>query len=150
MKKLFTLFLSLILLTTITLPAQASTLDQEIEYFDDGSYIISVIEDETPGIALLSTTKTKSKVATCYSPSNEALWSVTVIGTFTYGTSKCTSSSVSAKAYASTWSIASKSASRSGSKASATATAVQTLNGYEIQRLSKTVTLTCSSTGKFS
>lgn len=152
MKKLFMLLLSFILLLTISLPVRANTLNQQIEYFDDGSYIITIIEDETPDIALFSTTTTKAKTSSAYSSSGQCLWSVTVTGTFTYGdgTSKCTNSSVSAKSYASTWSIASKSASRSGNKASATATAVQYLKGHEVQRKTQTVTLTCSSTGTFS
>lgn len=135
-----------------TMPVLANTPNQQVQYFDDGSYIITVIEDETSNIEFLSTTKTKSKTSTYHSSTGDSMWSVTVTGTFTYGngTSKCTSSSINAKSYVSYWSISSKSASRSGNKASASATAVQTLNGRELQRLTKAVTLTCSSTGRFS
>lgn len=152
MKKLIVLFLSCTLLLNITLPAQANTQNQQIEHFADGSYVITVIENEISDISLFSTTATKAKTSTAYSNSGQKLWSVTVTGTFTYGngTSKCTSSSASAKSYVSDWSIANKSASRSGNKASATATAVQYLNGHEVQRKTKTVTLTCSPTGTFS
>ncbi|MEI3338562.1 MAG: hypothetical protein V8R80_00245 [Eubacterium sp.] len=152
MKKLFIPFLTLFLLISTTLPVQANVLNQQIEYYDDGSYIITVIEDVPSDITLLSTTVTKSKTSTYHSSTGEALWSITVTGTFTYGngTSKCTSSSINTKIYNSNWSIGNKSSSANGNKASATATAIQYLKGHEVQRITKTVTLTCSSTGKFS
>lgn len=51
MKRFFTLILTLFLLLSISLPAQANMSNQQIEYFEDGSYIVTVIDDETPGFS---------------------------------------------------------------------------------------------------
>ncbi|MCD8147589.1 MAG: hypothetical protein LUD84_10005 [Clostridiales bacterium] len=131
----------------------ASDISQEIEYQEDGSYFITVLEDDTPGISLLSTTtKTKSKTTTCYNADGTSRWSIKVTGTFTYGdgSAKCTASSVTAQSYDSHWTIVSKSASRSGNKAIATATANNIKIGTVQKTVSKSVTLTCSATGVFS
>lgn len=154
-KKLISCALCLALLFVMVFPAYAAeTPEQQIEYFADGSYVVTVIEDEDSGIMPLSTnTAKKSKTTTYSSPSGKALWYVKVTGTFTYGdgSSKCTASSVSAGTYVSAWKISSKSASRSGNKASATATAVETLlPSGETNTVTRTVTLKCSPTGTFS
>lgn len=165
MKRLFALFLISILLCICTLPVSAAsrpsaiqtkgadTLQTELEYLPDGSYFVTVIETNDSSLSLLSTTTTKSKTSTYYGADGKSYWSVTVTGTFTYGngTSRCTSSSVSARSYDTDfWRIASKSSSRSGNRATATASAKQYQNGKYLRTVSKTVTLTCSSTGKFS
>ena len=165
MKRFFSLFLMSTLLCISTLPisaASASPASQidytmptqtTIEYLPDGSCFVTVIETQENSVSLLSTTTTKAKTSTYYGADGKSYWAVTVTGTFTYGngTSKCTSSSVSAKSYdTNSWRIASKSASRSGNKATATASAKQYQSGKYLQTVSKTVTLTCSSTGKFS
>lgn len=165
MKRLFTLFLISIMLCISTLSVSAAgrtpvietedtnSVQTELEYLPDGSYFITVIETQDNFVSLRSTTTTKSKTATYYGANGKSYWSVTVTGTFTYGngTSKCTSSSASAKSYDTNfWRIASKSASKSGNKATATASAKQYQSGQYLRTVSKTVTLTCSSTGKFS
>lgn len=152
MKKIGVLLLSLVMIISFSTPALAADIENEIDYFADGSYIISTIEDEDYDITPFSTTTTKSKTATYYSASGISAWSVKVTGTFTYGngTSKCTKSSVTTHVYTDNWRIVSKSASKSNNKASATASAIQSLNGKDLPKITKTVTLTCSATGKFS
>ena len=73
---------------------------------------------------------------------------VKVTGTFTYGngSSKCTSSSVTAESKSGAWKITSKSASKSGNKA----TAKRYYGGSVAETKNKTVTLTCSPSGSFS
>ena len=72
--------------------------------------------------------------------------------TFTYGsgTSKCISSSVSAKSNVNIWKITSSSSGKSKNTASATATAKHYYNNSVVDTVTRTVRLTCSSTGKFS
>lgn len=149
------LIITLSLLSIITTSYAASDVSfANIEYYEDGSYLETIIESETipPYISLLSTTVTKSKTTKFYDANNVAKWYVKVTGTFTYGngTSKCTSSTVTAKSYASTWKITSKSASKSGNTATAKATAKQYYDGTVIKTINKTVSLKCSSTGTFS
>lgn len=153
MKKIICIILSIALLSIPTISFAAESNDAvEIEYFDDGSYLITTIDNEpTSAIAPLSNTTTKSKTAKYYS-GGVAKWYVKVTGTFTYGngTSKCTSSSVSAGSYASNWKITSKSASKTENVATAKATAKKYYDGSVVETLTKTVKLTCSPTGKFS
>lgn len=165
MKRFISMFLISILLCISTLPVSAASAlpvsqtdyavptQTAIEYLPDGSYFVSVIETDDNSVSLRSTTTTKSKTATYYDANGAARWYVKVTGTFTYGngTSKCISSTVSAKSYdTATWRISSQSASRNGNKATATASAKQYQSSQYLQTVSKTVTLTCSSTGKFS
>ncbi len=125
----------------------------EYEYFEDGSYLMTVItENNNSGISLYASSKSGSKTTTFYNADNEAMWYVKVTGTFTYGngTSTCTNSVVTAEAYGSTWKISEKSASKSGNTASATATAKHYFTFVCIQTVTETVTLSCSSTGVLS
>lgn len=153
MKNFLCIILSITLLSIPSISIAAESNEAvEIEYFDDGSYIITTIDNEpASSIAPLSNTTTKSKTAKYYS-GDIAKWYVKVTGTFTYGngTSNCTSSSVSAGSYASNWKISSKSASKSGSTATAKATAKKYYDGSVVETLTKTVKLTCSPTGTFS
>lgn len=133
--------------------AAIPTAQSTIELLNDGCYIITTIEDVGISTEPLSrSTATKSKTVKYYNADDEVMWYVKVTGTFTYGngSSKCTSSSVSAASYASTWKITNKSASNSGSTAIATATAKQYFDGTVIKTVSRTVKLTCSPTGVFS
>lgn len=110
--------------------------------------VIEVIDESS---SRATSTKTAKKTG-YYANGSTVLWSVTVTGTFTYNgsTSKCTSSSVSASSNDSRWRIISKSSSKSGSTAKATATAKYYLNNLVIDAKTKTVTLTCSASGKLS
>ena len=147
-----TIFIMAFSLSTSTFAAIQT--NSVVEYFEDGSYTVTCIEDIStkPEIGLFSTTKTKSKTVTYYNAENVAKWYVKVTGTFTYGngTSKCNSSSVAAESYATIWKISSKSASKSGNTASANAIAKQYFDGTVVKTIDRTVTLTCSPTGDFS
>lgn len=159
MKKLFIFMLTaLITFTSVyQLPVFANTNSTDIStkytYYDDGSYMLEYIIDESnSGITRSSSTTTKSKIASYYSSSNVELWYVKVTGTFTYdGTSsKCTNSSVSATSYDKNWQISNRSASKSGSSATAKATGKLCQNGIVRKTINKSVTLTCSAKGTFS
>lgn len=153
MKKVFIFVLTAILVLAMQ-PVYASDAVTTVEYLDDGSRYVTVIEDvPTDTLQTLSTTTTtKSKTAYYESASGERLWYVRVTGTFTYGngTSKCTASTPSAEAIGSTWKVSNISGSKSSNKASATATGKQYYAGKVIDSKTKTVTLTCSPMGVFS
>lgn len=158
MKKVLSCFLILTLFFSFSLTASASrmftqTAQTEYEYFEDGSYITTTItSDNDSSISLLSTTKTGSKKSVYYNSNDEAMWSIKVTGTFTYGDglSKCTSSSVTAESYVSMWKISNKSAAKSGNKATGSCTAKQYLGVLVSKTIDKSITLTCSSTGTLS
>ena len=153
MKKEIMFILATVLLLTMQ-PVYASDAVTTVEYLEDGSRYVTIIEDVQADVVqtFSTTTKTKSKTAYYESASGERLWYVRVTGTFTYGngTAKCTSSTPSAEAIGSTWKVSNISGSKSGNKASATATGKQYYAGKVIDSKTKTVTLTCSPTGVFS
>lgn len=153
MKKVIFFVLTAVLILAMQ-PVYASDAVTTVEYLDDGSRYVTIIEDvPTDTIQTFSTTtKTKSKTAYYESSSGERLWYVRVTGTFTYGngTAKCTSSTPSAAAQNATWKVSNISGSKSGNSASATATGKQYYAGKVIDSKTKTVTLTCSPTGVFS
>lgn len=157
MKKVSALLLSVILLVSLfVFPVNAFVTKgdgYEIEYLDNGDYIITYIEDDEiiePDDGSKSTTVTKTKTSRYYNSSGATMWYVKVQGTFTYNgtTSTCNSAAHKAAAVGSTWSIISASHSKSGNKATATATARHYLNpGYS--DYTRSVTLKCSPTGVF-
>ena len=116
----------------------------EYEYMDDGSYIVTVIE-ETPSLARVAGSKSGSCTSTYYNKSNVSQWSLTVQGTFTYtGTSsKCIDSSSYTIYHVSGCSLVSKTDYPSGNRAIANATVKTTLT------MSMGATLSCSANGLF-
>ena len=155
MKKLI-MILTCLLLFTICSPVYGAEQieSSEIEYLDDGSYFETVITTESnSGMNTLSSKSvTKTKTSYYKNSNGTILWYVKVTGTFTYGngSSKCTSSSVTAESKSGAWKITSKSASKSGNKATAKATAKRYYGGSVAETKNKTVTLTCSPSGNFS
>lgn len=155
MKKLI-MILTCLLLFTICSPVYGAEQieSSEIEYLDDGSYFETVITTESnSGMTTLSSKSvTKTKTSYYKNSNGTILWYVKVTGTFTYGngSSKCTSSSVTAESKSGAWKITSKSASKSGNKATAKATAKRYYGGSVAETKNKAVTLTCSPFGNFS
>lgn len=141
----------------ITLPMTAFAYDDDsviIDRDEDGYYYETIIEYAPESIASVGlntakSTRTGTKTVNYRNSAGDIMWYVKVSGKFTYGngSSSCTSSSVTAASKDSNWTITGKSASKSGSKAKASATANHTKGGEVI---TKTVTLTCSSSGKLS
>ena len=150
------MILTCLLLFTICSPVYGAEQieSSEIEYLDDGSYFETVITTESnSGMTTLSSKSvTKTKTSYYKNSNGTILWYVKVTGTFTYGngSSKCTSSSVTAELKSGAWKITSKSASKSGNKATAKATAKRYYGGSVAETKNKTVTLTCSPSGNFS
>ncbi|MFP3155223.1 hypothetical protein LQZ18_12525 [Lachnospiraceae bacterium ZAX-1] len=155
MKKLLCVLLSLSLLTGSTLITNATdrSITKTVEYLEDGSYFVTTIETaQNDGLPLLrASTRSGSKTITYKSSSGTSLWSVTVTGSFTYGsTTACTSASVSATLYSPSWKVSDKTSSRSGTTARASAKGTQYLASVAVGSITQSATLTCSSTGVLS
>lgn len=161
MKKALSIILAIAILSVLfVLPAGAvennsnDAKGYEIEYLDNGDYIVTYLEDDTtfiPDSGEKATTVTKSKTSKYYNSAGDTMWFITVTGKFTYNgtTSSCKEVAHAAGAPGITWSILSASSSKSGNKATATATARHNLNpGYS--DYTRSVTLKCSATGVFS
>lgn len=123
--------------------ANEATYATSTTYFEDGSYIITTISEES-FVTRAASTKSGKKTTTFYNSDNVAQWSATLKGTFTYNGSSatCTASSITHKIYSSNWKTASASATKSGNKATGKATAKRYLI-VPVQTVEKTITLTC-------
>ncbi|MCI9004451.1 MAG: hypothetical protein HFH39_04270 [Lachnospiraceae bacterium] len=158
MKKFLGILLSFTLILFNIQTAFAQDPNTKIEYFEDGSYCITIIEDcndiNITGIATASTSKTvsKNKRTHYYSSSNVELWYVQVTGSFTYGNGSavCNSASVTAESKNKNWKISNRTSRKSGNSATASATGNRYSKGKIASSVTKSVTLTCSPTGKFS
>lgn len=162
MKKIVSTALVLLsLFSLIFVPVEASENGGEanlgtivdIEYLDDGSYIVTYLDNgiiNLSGDGTNATVVTKSKTKRFYNSAGETMWYVKVIGTFSYTGVSCTCTEVghSAGAPGSTWTIISASSSRRGNAATATATARHS-NGTTYNDYTRSVTLRCSPTGEF-
>ena len=155
MKKIITYLTTLtliFLLSTSTIAAQQQT-NSNIEFFADGSYLVTTINEEHSSYSTYATIiKTGSKTLTYYNDEGESLWAAIVTGTFSYtgSTSTCTESDISYTIYDTVWRITSASASTSGNTAIGNITAKKYFGGLSLQTVERTVTLTCSPTGVLS
>lgn len=141
------IFLTVFLISTFCFPVCA-TSEQSVTYLEDGSYYITTITvfpSVQTGRAASSISGQKTR--DFYNSSREKLYSLTVIGSFTYNGSSAiaTGSDYDYSIQMSTWSFVRGSASCSG--ASATATATFRLLTATVPA---TVTLTCSANGTLS
>lgn len=128
-------------------------IHESTEIFEDGSYIEEQI-DCSPTVSLFSTTSTKygHKTATYKSSSGNTIWTITVSGIFTYNgkSSKCTKSTVTTTCVNSNWKITNKSSKKVDSTATASATATKYTNKVAVQTIKRSVSLSCSKSGKLS
>lgn len=128
--------------------AGETATDKYVEYFEDGSYIVT--ELETSGISTFAaSTKNYSKSASYYNSDNEKEWTITLSGTFSYtgSSATCTKATKSYKIYDDHWKVTSSSASKSGNKATGNFTVKRYLAGIPIRTVNKSLTITCSKTG---
>lgn len=159
MKKLVSLFLSLILCTNC-LCLFSSAIDASSNSptevlisssrfnLPDGGYVIEEIKEIYTNYSTRATnTKTGSKTSTRYTESGTAIFTVQVTGTFCYtgASSWATSSSATVYTHLAGASTVSKSSSYSGATASATGTVK-----YLGINLTRTANLTCSKSGSLS
>lgn len=144
-------------LQSVDVKAEASN-DVEVEYFDDGSYMVTTFEDvefdTDEEVTLLSTYKTvsKSKSSTYYTASGVAQWKFTIAGTFQYNgtTSSAKSASSSVTIYNSQWSVKSRNAYTSGNSVKGDIACTKKNLIIIPVTISRSLTLTCSKDGVFS
>lgn len=152
MKKIFTCILTLFLLANFISPhiVNATEVDTEITYMDNGDYIETTIISYSLN---RSTTKTATKTATYKNSFGDALWSVSVTCTFSYDygiSCTCTNVSGDSQSYSSNWKVSDVITSKTGNTGTAKATGTKYLaflptNSYELS-----VTLTCDNYGNLS
>lgn len=158
MKQTLTFFISLTMIFTFCLNVLAvdeatPSIETSIEYFEDGSYIITTITEEKTSYATFTTkTKSGSKKITYKNTDGEVMWTATLTANFTYtgSSSSCTSSSIVYNVSDSTWKITSATTSNSGNKATGNVIAKHYFVGIPIKTIEATTTLACSANGTLS
>lgn len=127
----------------------------DIEYLDDGSSFVTVLEDEPgSGMNFFNTRKTTTKNKTAYyrDAGGKTVWYVKVTGTFTYGGGRavCTDARVEVESMISGWKMSDRNSRKERNSAIAEAVGTRFSKGIKIDSHKKTVTLRCSTTGVFS
>lgn len=131
----------------------------KIEKINDDIYCKTTIEinndNFTQNLFITSNstkTKTASKTVEYQNSEGTTLWYVKVTGTFTYNgiTSSCSTSSVSAASYNSSWTISNKTSYKSGNTAYASATGIKKFMSVTVQTITRNVSLSCSKNGTLS
>ena len=161
MKKTLSLLLSFLLVFFLTAPAYAynepeySVISSVTEYFEDGSYIETVIaesEEDTANSRLTTYTKQGYKRLTYSNSQGELEWTATVLGEFEYTNFNCSciESSIDYSITNTKWKIPSATSTESGNKAIGYVTAKYYYLGINTKTVNETITLTCSATGVLS
>ncbi len=151
MKRLFcfciTLALLLCLIPSYAPTAQAAAHGDETVYFEDGSYIVTSIEEVSTWDMR---TKNYAKTRIYYDPDGVAEWKIILSGIFEYdgSSSTCTYSFCTVTIYnENKWREVSKTAEKYGSTASCTVTMGELFLGITVSTHVHTLTITCDKDG---
>lgn len=154
MRKVLLLLLISIVVFTCSITSFATTeVDNSVIYFEDGSYIETVINIYDEDFSAFATkTKTGDKVISYKTSDGEVKWDATVKGTFTYtgSSATCTAASITYNIYDDAWKMTEATASKSSNKAVGNVTAKKYVLGLPIKTIEQSVTLTCSASGVLS
>lgn len=149
MRKIVSLALAL-LLAVLPTHVKAAEVVEKIEYLEDGSYIVTTIEES---ITRATGTKTASKKNNFYNEDDELQWTITVTGTFTYdGTSSTCTKATGTTTITNTtnWYLISESPTKSGNTATYTVTFGRKVIGITTSKPTYSVSLTCDANGNLS
>ena len=155
MKRIILTILSLILLFNISIPSNAQvpiTSSFEVDYLGDGLYGITTYEISNDFSTYATSTKTATKKYTIQNSDGENLAMFKLRATFSYNGSSatCTSATYSTEIYDDNWSFTEASATKSGGTATGTFTAKCVKFFITVQKVEKTITLTCDKNGNIS
>lgn len=154
MKKIVSVLLSIMILFAFPIAVYAEegnqTTTTSVEYFDDGSYMVTIIEEE-PALTRAST-KSGSKTKSYYDSDDELQWVAKLSGTFSYtgSSATCTKSSVTYTIYGSNWKATDSEATKSGRTATGKFTFKKYLTFVPMFTQNITLTLSCSNSGTLS
>ena len=125
-------------------------ISTSIEYFDDGSYLVTTITEETTNSR--ANTKTGSKTTTYSGADGVTEWTYKITGTFSYtgSTSTCTAVSDSYTISNDNWHMSSHSCSKSGNTANGTVTMKYKVLGITANTITRNISLSCSASGTLS
>lgn len=149
-KKFSIFILTLIFCASVPFSAMAeftTSIESEIQYFEDGSYLVTEIKNEIDFFS--SGTKRNTKYATYYDPDDEIQWTVYLTATFSYtgSSATCTSASTSYTIYDSAWKVKEATASKSGRTATGDFLVKKYWLGIITNTVPVTIITTCDNNG---
>ena len=175
MKKILCILLCGALLCAAVLPVFANSVPEQRETLEDGSYFVTVVNDDSPHygeiaadtgltavinrlirflrqmIQLLGGIKTvsKTKYVNYYDSNGTLLWTVSLTAEFTYNKQQATCTSVSRHyvVYDRDWSVVSARTEKEGNTATGWFTVRQTKLGVPLKTIERTLILTCDANG---
>ncbi len=163
MKKILSIALSIIFIMSVCsfnvgavsqAEPEFKVISETVEYFDDGSSVITTIcEYVTPQSRASTNTVSGTKTKTVKNSDGEVLWKFKVTGTFSVNegvSATCTAASYSVSDLASSWSLKSATATRSSNKAIANGTFQKKVLFVITNTQDCTVTLQCDANGNLS
>lgn len=121
--------------------------EETITYYEDGSYLVSVVETVQHRV---SGTVTHAKSNTYYDSNDVAQWYIRLIGTFDYNgnNATCTKSTCQVTIHNSAvWSLISKSTTKSGNTASCAVTFARMTAGVITSRPTFNLSVSCAGDG---
>lgn len=152
MNKTFSLALAFMFtLSIFSFTTMATPTDDNIVYFEDGSYIVTSEIEILPSTRAANTI-TGQKNSTYVDSDGTVQWKATLKGTFTYtgSSATCTNSSITYTISDSSWKITEATATKSGNKATGDVTAKKYFLGIPTKTVEKAITITCSASGTLS
>ena len=157
MKKLLSFVFAIIMIFSISMfSVKAKNKDvcvtEKIEYFEDGSYMITTIEVEKNNIARATSTVTGSKTVEMYSVSDVKMVTLKLTATFSYtgSSATCTNVSPTFTVHDSNYRVTKSTGTKSGNKGVGDFTVKHYVLGVPINTKNVTITITCSNTGTLS
>lgn len=153
MKRIFSVALILLVMIAL-LPVRSFAIantqtDENVIYFEDGSYIVvELIWADSRA----SGTKTATKTHKYYSSDNVEQWRAVLRGTFTYtgSSATCTASSCDVTISDSSWYVSSKGVNKSGNTALCELTMGKKFLGVTIKKETINMQITCDANGNLS
>ncbi len=144
----FCLAMNCLLLFSMNVSAAGRKVEQK---FSDGSYIETYTVKEPTNVRRFIINKVSGKKTKNYRDSKgKLMWSVTICATFSYNrkSAKCVRKSVTTRCPGKNWKIVKKSASSSKGSATGKATARRSFRGKTVRRISRSVKLSCTASGR--
>ena len=139
-----------VVLSLMPIHGHAAQTQQEIEYLDDGSYIVTTI---TESLSRAGNTKTGTKTDQYYDSNGALQWTISVTGTFSYDGSSSTCTNVTGSTSitdTASWRLVSESTNRSGNTATYEATLGYKVLGITVRKETHTLNLSCDKNGNLS
>lgn len=152
MKKIIAVLLAVVMMLGVcpisALASENVTTETDVEYFEDGSYMVTEMTTSTIS-TFAAKTVSKTKSAHYYDSNDNKEWTVSLSATFSYtgSSATCTGATTSHTIYNDAWKVTSAVPSKSGNKATGTFTVKKYVLGIPVKTVNKTLTITCSNTG---